>query len=707
MQAKQSGSRGNSESITGILSGIRFYRDGFLIGKLDNGVTVKGHMRGAQIGLDCKLEGRWIRHPTYGRQFEFKSYETSYPRDDKAICAYLKENAKWVGPAISELLVETYGSEVLEICKKDPKRVAREIPGLTLKRAEMVSKMLLEREQGEALELSLKKILLGTRISHRAVAKIVEIWGKDAPQKIRENPFALIDSIGGIGFLTADQVARKVGFAKDNYSRIRAGIVYTLKEAASGSGHTCLPRKNLTILARKLLSVESKKINDVMSKLLERKELVLLREHIYLIHLFEAEQTIARKLQELMAAEVQATQPSYEGLAEDQISALRRSIASPVFILTGAPGVGKSFSCKAILRSFPNAKVHLVAPTGKAAKRMYEHTRHMAKTIHRLLEPVPKEKGWKFTRDDSNPVDGDLIIVDEMSMVDVRLFASLLKALKPGTRLVLVGDTYQLPSVGPGNVLKDLIASKRLPCQELTIIKRQNPGLIIENCHAIKDGHDITISNGKSSDFFFLERETPEEIRNTIVDLVEKRLPSSYKAHPLRDIQVISPHKTRTILSCAELNPILQKTLNPNPPVKGWRWRVGDKVINRKNEYKLEIINGDIGYVHAINGSEVVVDFENPERRVVLDRKYEHLHLAYVITCHSYQGSEAPIIVIPMHRSFAPILMQRNWVYTAVSRAQKVCILVGQREEIRKAVQRNRQQKRFTGLEEFLRGDKS
>jgi len=693
------------ETVAGALAGIRFHKDGFLIGSLDCGATIKGSMPNAQVGMRYELEGRWEKHPQYGRQFHFDSYRTDYPRDNEAIRAYLEENAKWVGREISRRLVEAYGPETLQVCKADPERVAREIRGITPERAGEIAGMLREIERGEALGLALKEIFAGTRVPRRAVGRMVEKWGSEAPDRVRANPFALVDEIEGIGFLLADEVARKLGYARDGEPRVRAGLVHALKEAAGGEGHTCLPEAALVVRAKKLLGVGDAKVREVLGAAVASGLLAESGGRLYLPKMLDAERRIAAKLREIMAAPSAGAVPSFDGLMADQVEALRKGTGSTVFILTGAPGTGKSHSCKAIIQSFPNARIELAAPTGKASKRIYEQTGRLARTIHKLLEPVHDDGEFQFTRDAEFPIEADLIILDEMSMVDVRLFASFLEAVKPGTRLVLVGDTYQLPSVGPGNVLKDLIASGAVPCQELTVIKRQEPGLIITNSHRIKAGQDIEVRNGPGSDFFFLSRATEAEIRDTVLDLVRTRLPATYGVDRLRDIQVITPLREKTSLSCKGLNAVFQEALNPAPLPNGSRFKPGDKVINKKNNYQLDIINGDIGYVRDVDPKDdtIVVDFENPDRRVELSLRDNDLHLAYAITCHSFQGSEAPIIVIPIHRCFGSLIMQRNWLYTAVSRAQKVCVLVGQREEVRKTIRRNKQQKRFTGLEGFLR----
>ena len=336
---------------------------------------------------------------------------------------------------------------------------------------------------------------------------------------------------------------------------------------------------------------------------------------------------------------------------------------------------------------------------------MYEESGMPAKTIHKLLEPMRGNRGFYFTRTRDNPIEADLIILDEVSMIDVSLMSSFLDAVSPDTRLIMVGDSYQLPSVGPGNILKDMIESGIIPYQELTIIKRQDEGLIIRNCHRIKNGQDIELGNSTAKDFFFLKRDTEESIRETILELITTRLVKSYNVDPLQDIQIISPLREKTILSCKALNEECQKRLNQNSSVNGSRFKEGDKVIQTRNQYELDIINGDIGYIRSINFKEqtIYVDFKNPNRLIHIPLENNNLELAYATTIHKFQGSEAPIVIIPIHRCFGTLITQRNLLYTAVSRAQKVCILVGQREEIPKMIRRNQQQHRFTNLARFLR----
>jgi exodeoxyribonuclease V alpha subunit len=694
----------SSTTLSGILDAIRFHKANFLIGKLDSGISVKGHMFSPQVGMEYAFHGRMEHHPRFGDTFVFSDYKASYPKDATAIRAYLMENCKWIGPEISKRLVNAYGQDTLAVCKADPERVARETPGLTPKRALEIAAMLRNNEANEELQLRLNEILHGTRVSRRATARMVELWGHEVPDRIRANPYALIEAVEGIGFVTADDIARKVGYQRDGLPRIQAGLVHLLKELAFAQGHTAVPAALLLEEAGKLLDLPRAVIEPALKVLADNKLIVIQDDLISLASLFEDEQFIAKKLRTLAGQALPPGQPDFEGLAEDQREALAKAVGSGVFILTGAPGTGKTFTIKRITSSFPNTRIVLAAPTGKAAKRIFEQSGLKALTIHKLLEPQMQDGRFVFTRNADNPLPADLVVVDEMSMVDVSLMARLLEALGPSTRLILVGDTYQLPSVGAGNILKDAIASGVIPTTELTIIKRQDEGLIIRNCHRIKNGEDIALGNSSAKDFFFLKRESEEEIREALLELLGQRLAKSYGVHPLKEVQVISPLREKTSLSCKTLNAEFQKRLNPQPPVEGSRFRVGDKVIQNKNEYDKDLINGDIGYVLEIDSRArtLTVSFENPERVVELPLLDNNLELAYAVTVHKYQGSEAPIIVIPIHRAFGPFLMQRNLLYTAVSRARRVCILVGQRDEIPKIIGRNQQQRRFTRLKAML-----
>ena len=700
------GAGGTGNKLSGVLKTIRFNQANFLIGILDNGSIVKGNIVSAQIGMEYSFTGKWERHPKWGEQFAFDGYSTSYPRELESVRAYLEENCKWVGPTISKLIVQEFGAETLDVCKKNPQRVADRIPGVTLKRAEEVSEMLNENEATERMYLDLKDILGGTKVSRTAVNRIVDEWGAAAPERIRENPYVLAEKIRGIGFPTADEVAKKLGFDHEGPPRIQAGTVHTLKEQAFMRGHTCLPESYLLTEAAKLLRVPAEKIADELDPMVERSLIVRERGLVQLQSHYLDERLISEKMQILVRRGVvsQSQPPQMDDLAEDQVEALDKATKSGVFILTGAPGTGKTFLIGRIIDSLPKAKLELAAPTGKAARRMTEQSGRPAQTMHKLLDPEKVKGAFQFKRNKNRPIEADIIVLDEVSMVDTWLMARFLDAVAPGTRLVLVGDTHQLPSIGPGNVLNDLIECGLIPCSELTVIKRQNPGLIVRNCHHIKNGEDVEIDNADGSDFLFIECDDEKEAHKAIVELVCGKLQRREGCDILRDVQVIAPLRKRTALSCEALNAAFQEKLRPGPEPAGTVLRIGDKVIQTKNNYDLGVINGDIGFVADVDkkNRKIWVRFDHPDRLVEFPLWDNDLQLAYAVTVHKFQGSEASIIVMPMHKCLGTFIMQRNLLYTAVSRAKDICILVGQSAEIPKVIKRNQQQRRYTRLREMI-----
>jgi len=693
-------------NINGTIERILFAQTNFVIAKLTNNIVIKGNMLSPQIGLQYDLVGRWEIHPKFGKQFAFTDYETHYPTGKDAIESYLIENAKWIGKTTAKALVETYGDHTLEICKSDPDKVAADIKGITKRKSYEIAAMLRMNEDNETLRLELKTMLGGTKVTKRSINKIIEKYGKDAPAFIKKNPYALIDEIDGIGFLTADQVAQKIGYAFDGEPRIQAGIVHRLREAAHGDGHTRVGQRALILLSADLLTLDSIKVEAQLQPMIDDDIVTLSsdNESVALKYLNNCERSIAKKLKILSDYKLPHGQAIVEGLAEDQIEAIEQAVKSSVFILTGSPGTGKTFTIKRIISSFPTAKIAIAAPTGKAAKRAMEQTGHQASTIHKLLEPQVSNGKFYFTRGEEHPLEENMVILDEASMIDVSLFNNLLMAISPGTRLIIIGDVNQLPSVGPGLVLKDIIDSGVIPCVELKTIKRQNPGMLLRNIHAIKAGHPIEMDNKASDDFFFIKKDDPQEIQQIILNLVEKRLPDTYKVDKVRDIQVMSPVNEKTDLSCKALNELLRNHLNPNRPPEKCPFAIEDKIIQTKNDYSLGIINGDVGYVKEIDfkGKEIVVAFTNPDRVVAIPMYENDLRLAYALTVHKCQGSEMPIVVIPIHKSFGSLIMTRNWLYTAISRATKVCVLVGQEGEVAKTIKRMNPVKRNTSLKEML-----
>ena len=687
----------------GVLAQIRFQRDGFLIGVLQDGSAVKGALARPELGLEYAFEGEWVHDPRFGPQFAFARCRALRPRDLESMRRYLEQRGENIGPTLSGRLIEHYGEQALEVCKLDPERVAREVPGLRLPVAEALAERLRESEADEACALELGELFDGVRVPRAVVERIRTEWGALAAERVREDPYGLIGSFVGIGFTTADALAARAGYAPDDPRRLRAGVLHLLREQAHAGGHTCLPEEQLVLEAAALLSVEPFDARQALETLCERGALVRSGGRIAFRHYHEAEIAIATRVRRLSGPRVLPGLPQLDDLAEDQQRALANALGCGVFILTGGPGTGKSYTVRRILDSFPEARVALAAPTGKAAKRLAELSGREAQTVHRLLEPIYQPgSGFVFRRDAGNRLDLDLVVVDEVSMIDVELMSHLLDALPDRARLILVGDTDQLPAVGAGDVLGDLIASGRVPCTALTEIKRQDEGLIIRNCHRIRRGEDIEVDNAHARDFFFVERASEREIAAELLELVAERLPARFGVDPLRDVQVLVPRRQGTTLSCEALNTELQARLNPGRRLERSRFAVGDKVIQTRNNYELEVWNGDLGVVQQIEGRSMLVRFDNPSRVVDLDLHRNDLELGYAVTVHKFQGSEARVVVIPVHASAGALLLQRAWLYTAVSRARQVCVVVGQRREVRRAIQRDAPQRRYTLLEQLL-----
>jgi len=702
----------NPGEIRGTLTFIKFRNEsGFLIGVVDDKTTVKGTMPNPQVGMTYIFRGDWKNDLKWGRQFDFKDFQPEGFSGLSGIRAYLMEQCKWIGPVISQKVVDKYGKDSIKICKEDPLRVAQDLKGsgLTEKRAREMADTLKQGELDEQMHLSLKDIFLDTRITRRAVNQIMKRWGREAADKIKENPYKLMMDFEGVGFPTCDAIARKIKYDFYSSNRIRAGIIHALQEQSTW-GHTCMFATKFVKVMPELLGMAMDRILPE-AKIMEEAQFIVIGKtsggdvFYALQEIYEDEVYIAQRLKNMVTPLMRPPHVDDEGLALDQCDALEKAVAFGVCVITGAPGTGKTTVIKHIVNSFPGARIKLAAPTGKAAKRIQEQSGQEAFTIHRLLEPKdPDGKDWNFQRDSRNPIEADIIVLDEVSMVDTWLMARFLHAVRPGVRLILVGDADQLPSVGPGNILRDIIASKVLPTTELTEIKRQNPGLIIQNCHRIKRGHDIQVQESPNSDFFFLPGQTDEQILATILDLVLDKIPNHYHVDPKRDIQVIVPRRNKTILCCDELNKVLQHHLNHEERVAGGRFRVNDKVMQTKNEYDLNVLNGDIGYVLEADAEAeaLVVRFEDPEREVTFPLWDNNLELAYAITCHKFQGSEAKIVVVPIHGSAGPLVMQRSWLYTAISRARDACFLVGERDEIPRIITRDQQHRRSTRLRSLL-----
>ena len=704
------------DTITGTLADIRFSKNGFLIGVLQAGEAVKGNMSEPIIGQEYRLIGDWEDDPKWGHQFKFNHWTAKTPQGAEGIYRYLVKTAKWVGPATGRAIVKTFGDDALTILKQDPERAANEIKGLTLKRAEEISCKLIANMDREAAAVELESMIGDQHLPKNTITELIENHHSEAPAKLRQDPYGILMEIRGIGFTLADRVAISpaIGYARDGLERRRAASLYALQAAAAGAGHTWLPGEKFIKEVQELIGFPPGP--DVRVKLIEDEAIRVRDNMIALAKLADDERDVAGFVHQLLSKGEDLSEHAsidLKGLATDQQEAFRLCMANSVFILTGAPGTGKTYTLRRIIEQFVqwNHLVDLAAPTGKAAKRMTEVIGLQASTIHRLLGPEARtfrgELYFGFTHGIGNPLKTDLLVVDEFSMVDISLAASLLRAVAIGTRVLIVGDHYQLPSVGPGAVLRDLLAAG-VPSYELTEIKR-NTGDIVQACHAIKDGRPVVpsprLEPESGLNFRHIEESDPFEIQKIIRDLVTKRL-TMRGYDPVWDVQVLSPMNERTALSCLDFNVLLQNALNIHPPVPGTPFRVGDKVIQRKNE-SIDgefIVNGDLGEVEHIDARCIWVEFKYPERHVEIKRREHHLQLAYCVTVHKMQGSEAPVIIIPVHTCFGGFF-NREIIYTAISRAQDICITIGEWHALEAAVGRVGNVRRITRLAELIKGE--
>jgi exodeoxyribonuclease V alpha subunit len=679
-------------------------------------------MEAPSPGQEYRFRGDWVDNPKYGRQFKFITYQAEIPQTTDGIYRYIVKTAKWVGPEIGHHIVEAFGDKTLEVLKHDPLRVATCIKGITLERAEEISGNLLENEHIEAAQVELEGILGGHHLPKKTISQLIEKYKSDAAVKVRKDPY-ILQEVRGVGFPTADRVATATGIDPQSATRRMAATVHVLKEAAESRGHVWLPLEKYEEKLQALIGIPSDGIA------LETPGVFLDREMVALEELAKDEKDVAGIIEMLLHKEiVEPVVVNLEGLAEDQQAALIQALGKKVFILTGAPGTGKTFTLQRMIQEFEvrDLVVRLAAPTGKAAKRMTEVIGRDASTIHRLLEPEPQKTSeglrFSFTRGSGNPILAHVVVIDEFSMVDISLAASLMRALDKGTRLIIVGDHYQLPSVGPGSVLRDLLAAS-VPSFELTQIKR-NTGDIVQACHAIKDGRRISPSPSldpeKGLNLRHIEEDDPFRIQEIIRDLVVNRLPQRPEGYdPVWDVQVLSPMNEKTLLSCLHINELLQKALNPyGKEIKGTPFRIRDKVIQRKNETigEVFVVNGDLGTLSFYDDQpkrsrfgtreptfKMGVDFQDPDRQALISLKDHHLALAYCLTIHKMQGSESPVIIIPVHNSFGGFF-NRELIYTAISRARDICITVGQWGALEQAATRIGNNRRITRLTELIKG---
>lgn len=693
----------------------------------DELVTVTGILPFIGEGDTVTVYGRWVHNPKYGRQFRVERAEKQLPADRSSILRYLSSGGiKGIGPKTAQKIVDEFGDETFDVIEHHPDWLTQ--IGITKKRAEAIAENFREQAGIRAAMLFFREFF-GPAITVR----IYKTWGNAAVDRAKKNPYLLCEEIDGIGFERADRLALRLGMAPDSEERLCSGICYLLNANAQQNGHTCLPREKLIGGASKLLEAPPDRVEAAVDRLLREKKIVLVRmeetDFLYDKFALQDEQYIAHKLVLLdrVCPSVDATNVGAFIAREErengiQYAALQRkaiadALQSGVMLLTGGPGTGKTTVVRALLHIFDSMeyKVALCAPTGRAAKRLSESTSCEAKTIHRLLEYGAEDgRGPRFNRDEKNLLDENAIIVDEASMVDNRLMSALLHAVKPGARVIIIGDADQLPSVGAGNVLRDLIESEAFSTVRLDEIFRQaQKSMIVTNAHAINHG-EMPRLDVKDNDFFFLPRESDREIAATVAQLCKTRLPNTYGEMARRGTQVISPSR-KGETGTENLNVLLQEALNPPSKGKAERkyreitFRVGDRVMQTKNNYDLEweredgshgsgVFNGDIGTVTSISTVENEMEILFDDRTVSYGFDLlEELELAYAVTVHKSQGSEYPIVIIPAGNAPA-LLLSRNLLYTAVTRAQTMVILVGRESVVREMVANRRQSLRYTGL---------
>ncbi len=754
------------ETLRGILERIVFENpdNGYTVGRLSSReypelVTIVGNLASVNPGESLLLQGNWVESPRYGRQFKIEKYETILPANVVGLRKYLGSGLiKGIGPKMATRIVNTFGMDTMDVIEQAPGNLAR-VPGIGRKRVKSI-------QQAWEAQREIKNVMLFLQshdVSTAHAAKIYKTYQNEAIALVRENPYRLADDIYGIGFVTADTIAQKLGVDKDSPHRVQAGIKYVLSQKAD-EGHVFQHQTELITACQTMLELAPIAIDAGIAALAEKEEIILPEEQplidkavpmpdvkgvveipeepdldeetleyevesieeyqardtaVYLAPFYYAELGVANQFLRLLSNNSQGSDTRTDidtSLAQlesemdirfalQQREAIHTALSEQAMILTGGPGTGKTTTTVGMIRLFEleGRRIALTAPTGRAAKRLSETTGREAKTIHRLLEFSPQ--GNAFKRNRQNPLEADVVIVDEMSMVELVLMNRFMQAIRPGTTVILIGDIDQLPSVGAGNVLRCLIDSEKIPVIKLTEIFRQaQQSLIVTNAHQINAGEFPKLTGATNRNFFFIEEEEPEAAAELIGTLIAERLPRHFNYHPIDDIQLLCPMRRGT-LGSENLNKRLQALLNPNAEqaVRGWQaFRVGDKVMQVRNNYDYDVFNGDIGRIIGINAVDKKVRIQFPDKVVDYDMAdLNELVLAYATTIHKAQGSEYPAVVIPLHTQHY-LMLQRNLLYTGITRAKERVVLVGTKRAIGICIRNNQVMERNTYLAERL-----
>lgn len=692
------------QTVEAILEGYLFKNDltGYCVASLSGGLKAVGILPNVKVGEKLKLTGEYEKHSKYGDQFKIESFTIIYPTTIAGITKYLGSGLiKGVGQTTAEKIVNVFKEDTLDVLDTNINRLL-DVEGIGVKKLDLIKKSWEEQKAIQEIMMFLQSF----DISPSYALKIYRTYGANSVKIVQDNPYQLTYDVWGIGFKIADAIGKSVGFSEDHPKRIKSGIIYVLNEA-SGEGHVYLPMQELLVRCYEILGTDLTE-SLILFREMEQQNLLNIRdENVYLSHYYEAERNIEDKIKTLCKSSSKFTEKEIKSIrlnsvySEEQLKAIRNSLTNKILILTGGPGTGKTTALKGIIESYRLLKknIMLAAPTGRAAKRMSEVIGMEAKTIHRLLEYNPQDR--LFMRDEENPLETDLLVIDEVSMIDTILMNNLISAVSLNTTLVLVGDVDQLPSVGCGNILHDLIQSGIIPTAMLTKIFRQaKESQIVVNAHKINRGEFPTILNNKSSDFFFIQESDNSKMADVITELCRQRLPEKYGFDPMKDIQVLTPmYKGDT--GANNLNSKLQDVLNYKKVTltRGEKsFKIGDKVMQLRNNYDKDVYNGDIGLIQSIDLDDQKLEINFSGKIVSYEfLELDDITLAYAITVHKSQGSEYPCVIMPITTSHY-IMLQRNLLYTAVTRASKMMILVGSKQALAMAIGNKKSKKRNTSL---------